>query len=417
MHSSFSVCPPPLPGRAKAGGRPAGEARLQTQRIRAAVLSAALLVPAACSGAHPASDEAVNVRESRAPVPIAVSRVRTLSFSQPIELSGNLSAVQSVTLGAISGGKVNAVNVRSGDRVRTGQVVARVDASGYQAGLSQARAGLAAASDNERAAEAQLAAARSRLELARTTAGRMAQLYAQGAISRQQRDETMANLAAAQAGVAQAQAGRSASANVSAEARSGVVAASVPLDNATLTAPFDGVVTAKFVEPGAVVGPGSPVLTIQNTDDLELDVAVPNDDVAALVPGAPLRVRVDALGNATLTARVRAIVPMENPALRSATVKVSLDEHPGLLPGMFARVNVDGKAHQGAAVPLAALVNRAGQSGVFAVRGTSVAFVPVQTGTIGERFVEVAGLSGRAQDVAVTNLQRLTDGTAVSVAP
>lgn len=377
-----------------------------------------LLVPALVSLVACSSGERRGAGQSRAvaaPVPVAVRRVETASFSVPIELSGTLSAVRTVTVGAISAGKVVSIAVRSGDRVSTGQILARVDASGYEAGLAQAQAGVAAAADNERSARAQVAAARSRLQLAQTTANRMSQLYAEGAISKQQRDEVQAGLSSARAALAQADAGRSASASMSAEARSGVAAAEVPLQNTTLSAPFDGIVTAQFVEPGAVVGPGSPIVTIQNTGDLQLDVAVPNDDVAALVPGAPVRVRVDALGGAALAGRVRAIVPMENPALRSTLVKISVENRPGLLAGMFARVAIEGRSHAGAALPLSALVTRAGQSGVFVVRNGSVSFVPVQTGTVGSELVEVIGFEGRGEEVAVTNLQRLTEGTAVAI--
>ncbi len=377
-----------------------------------------------------------------------IGRGRTPAARDPAtatELSGSLTAVRSVTVGAISAGRIVSLDVQAGDRVTAGQVLAQVDTSGFSAGVAQAQAGASAAAANENAsrsslqasaaaieaARAQVAAAQSRLGLARVTAQRMASLYAQGAISHQQNDETQANLSAAQAGLAQAQAGlvgakngfdasqaqTQAAADSAAQARAGIAVANVPLRDATLTAPFDGLITSKFVDPGAVVGPGSPVVALQNTRDLELDVAVPDDDLAGLVPGAPLAVRIDALGGKLVPARVRAIVPSENPALRSATLKIALAVRAGLLPGMYARVSIEGGAHRGWAVPLAALVTRAGQSGVFVVRDGSASFVPVQTGTIGTKLVEVDGLAGSSTEVAVSNLQRLDDGTPVAAGP
>lgn len=347
-------------------------------------------------------------------VPVSLTVARPAAFSTPLELSGTLSAVHTTTLGAAAAGRIVAVNVRVGDHVSAGDPIAQVDTSQYGAQLAGARAGASAAADSQRAAQAQLEQAQSRLSLARVTAARMSQLYAQGAISKQQQDETHSNLTAAQAGVEQARAGLSAAAGMTAQARAGVTAAAVPLQNASITAPYSGIVTQKFVEPGAVVGPGSPVAAIQDASDLELDVALPEDDAAALAPGARLNVRVDALGGASIPARVRAIVPSQNPALRSATVKIAVEPRRGLLPGMFARVTVSGAPHDGVSVPLSALVTRAGQSGVFTVRADTASFVPVQTGASTNRAVEVQGLPSGSR-VAVTNVSRLTDGARVAV--
>lgn len=347
-------------------------------------------------------------------IPVTVSLAKSASFSTPTELSGTLTAVHSTTLGAAAAGRVVSMNVRVGDRVAAGEVIAQIDASQYGAQLAGARAGAGAAADNQRAAQAQVAQAQSRLQLAQVTARRMSVLYAQGAISKQQQDETQSSLTAAQAGVAQAQAGLSAAAGMTAQAQAGVSAAAVPLQNTTITAPYSGIVTQKFAEPGAVVGPGSPVAAIQDTSDLELDAALPEDDAAALVPGTALTVRVDALGNARVPASVRAVVPSQNPALRSATVKIGIAPRAGLLPGMFARVNIPGAPHNGVSVPLSALVTRAGQSGVFVVREQTASFVPVQTGVSTDRAVEVQGLRSGSR-VAVTNVSRLTDGAPVAV--
>lgn len=374
----------------------------------ATVLSGAGLLLSACAG-HQADQAPSNA------VPTSVVSVKTVAFAQPLELSGTLSAVNDVTLGAASAGRIVAVNVRVGDRVSAGETLAQVDATAYSAQLEGARAGASAASDSQRAAGAQLDQALSHLQFAQSTARRMSQLYAAGAISRQQQDETQANLAAAQAGVAQAQAGLSAARGLTAQAQAGVAAAAVPLANATITAPFDGVVTQKFVEPGAVVGPGSPVVAVQNTADLELDVALPEDQVAALLPGTPLHVRVDALDGASIMGSVRAVVPSQNPALRSATVRVAVQPRAGLLPGMFARVSVPGVRQRGVGVPLSAIVTRAGQSGVFVVKAGVASFVPVQTGVIAAGMVQVTGVPSSA-NVAVSNLAQLTDGATVSLA-
>jgi RND family efflux transporter MFP subunit len=372
---------------------------------RATAALAAVLLLAGCGS------RTTSAQDQRIPVTVAVAREQ--SFSSAVELSGTLTAVQSVTVGAASGGRLVSVDVRVGDAVAAGQVLAQVDASQYAAQLTGARAGAAAASDSQRAAQAQLEQARSRLQLAQTTAARMSALYAQGAISKQQQDETQSSLAAARAGVEQAQASLSAAAGLTEQAQAGVAAAGVPLANATVSAPFSGIVTQKFVEPGAVVGPGSPIVTVQDVRDLELDTALAEDDAAALLPGMPLRVRVDALHGASVPARVRAVVPSENPALRSVAVRIAVAPRAGLLPGMFARVFVPGVPHAGVGVPNVALVTRAGQAGVFAVSDDVASFVPVQPGTNSNGMVEVQGLRAGTR-IATSGIARLTDGASVT---
>src|SRR5450755_3469563 len=404
----------------------------------AAVLAGSLL--AGCS--HPTSSGSAADAVSPT-VPVTVSPLRYTKIANPIELSGSLSAVESVTVGAMTGGRVLAVKVRAGDIVHAGDVLAQIDTSGSVAELARARAGASAAAASESAskstieaakasiasAQAQADVARARATLSETTAGRMEKLFVQGAISAQQLDGTRADLAGARAAVAQAQAGLEgarrtygaavaqsrAAADTSIGAQAGVAAAAVPLRDATLTAPFDGIVVNKFVEPGAVVAPGSPVVAVQNARDLEVDVAVPDDALAGLSAGTPIAVSVDAVGGAPIAGHVRAIVPSQNAALRSATLKIAVPSRAGLQPGMFARVAVPGAVRSGWVAPLAALVTRAGQSGVFVVRDGTASFVPLQTGVVGQSTVEVLGIDGRATQVAVSGLQRVDDGTRVTV--
>lgn len=405
--------------------------------MRLGFLGIAGLLLAACARTATSPGAAVTA------VPVTVEPLRYAQIATPVELSGSLAAVDSVIVGALSGGRVLSVNVRVGDAVRAGDVLAQIDASGSVAALAQARAGAAAAADAEDAsasaidaASASLAAAvgqreaaRSHELLASTTASRMTSLYAQGAISQQQRDQAEADAAEARAAFAQADAGVTgarhnlagarahsrAAAESALGAQAGVAAANVPLRDATLRAPFDGTIVNKFIEPGGFVAPGSPVVTVQNARHLEVDVAVPDAIAASLVPGAAIDVAVEAAGSTPIPARIRAIVASQNPALRSATLKIAMPDRAGLQPGMFARVSVVAHTHSGWVAPLAALVTRAGQSGVFTVRDGIATFVPLQTGTVGATTVELLGIDGRATQVAVSGLERLDDGSRVAV--
>jgi RND family efflux transporter MFP subunit len=201
------------------------------------------------------------------------------------------------------------------------------------------------------------------------------------------------------------------------QAQAAADAAAVPLNQSIISAPFSGIVTQKFVDAGAVVSPGSPIVALQGTADLELDVPVPEELVRELSPGAPVAVRVDALGGLSVPGRIRAIVPADNPALRAIMLKISVPARRDLLSGMFARIDIHQRTQPTQVVPAQAVVVRAGQAGVFLVRGNIATFRPVKTGASGGGLVAVQGVVGVGSRVAVSNLQRLDDGTAVADQP
>jgi multidrug efflux pump subunit AcrA (membrane-fusion protein) len=377
---------------------------------RAFVLIAAFLALPAFTGC--ARHDRTETRP--AAVPVTLARVRTVAFAASTDLAGTVTAPHSVVVGATTAGRVLAVRVQVGDRVAAGETLARIDQESYRAAFAQAAGTVSAASGNLAVARAQVPGAQARLALAKATAARMAALAADGDISRQQNDEAQSALAQAQSALVQARAGVVAAAGAQAQAAANVAAARVPLAQSTVVAPFAGLVTGRAVEPGAVVGSGSPVVTIEDERALELDVAVPEQLAAALRPGAAIPVRVDALGGAAFTGTVRAVVPASDPALRSVTLKVALAARDGLVTGMFARVVLDGATRRTTVVPLAALVNRAGQDGVFTVRDGRAEFVPVRAGSVHGDEVEIADPGAPVAFVAVGGVERLTDGVPVS---
>lgn len=384
-------------------------------RFRAAGL--ALMLPATgCSMHHADGAQTTRAASTRsAVIAVGVTPPRRISIGSDIALTGTLSALESTSVGAAVAGRVTAVAARVGDVVSAGQMLVRIDDSEYRAQLAQAGAAASVAGADIGAAQAQVDSARSRLLLARQTARRMDVLYNEGAISAEQHDQTRADLAAAHAAVSQYASSAAAALASAAQARSGVDAVAVPVREATVVAPFSGMVTQKMVAPGAVVAPGTPLLQLQSVHDLEADVAVPERDAATIGTHTAVSVRVDALGGARIPAWIRAVVPAENAALRSVTLKVAIASRPGLLPGMFARVSLRGAAKTAWAVPVRAIVDRAGQTGVFVVARESARFIPVSTGETNGRYVAVTGVAGRETRVAISNLELLADGSRVHV--
>ena len=346
------------------------------------------------------------------PVAVSVAGVTERTIAQPLEASGNVVAAHSARVGAAVAGRLVEVRVNVGDRVAAGQTLAVVDDSSYRAQLAQAAAVAAGAGEGATAATAAIAQAQARATLADSTARRMGLLYAAGAISRQDLDRAVSDRRAATAAAEQARAQAAAAGDAVSAAGAAQSVAAIAAADSVIRAPFDGVVTERLEDTGAVVGPGSPVVAIEDDRRLEVDVAAPQGG-APIEPGQTVTVHVPDRG-VSVRASVERTAPAD-PALRSTLVRIALPALAGVAPGTYVRVDLPSRATRARTVPLDAIVTRSGQTGVFVIDNGAATFVPVRTGAADLRFVEVQGLRETDRSVATGNLERLSDGTAVSV--
>lgn len=203
-------------------------------------------------------------------------------------------------------GRILEITVRAGDAVRRGQGLARLDEAEIRARVGQARSALAAAE-----AEA---------GRARADAGRLQNLFAKDAATRQDLD---AAVAAAKSGDARVR-----------EAGDAVREAESRLGETLLKAPFDGVVVRRDQEPGDVALPGSPVLTLQQSRELRIESAIPANCAGLVKLGDELKVRIASPETET-RAVVDEIQPAADPGTRTVLVKARLPEDSGARPGAF----------------------------------------------------------------------------------
>lgn len=221
-----------------------------------------------------------------------------------VEIDGTLAAGQTADLGFKAGGRLQSINVKIGDQVKVGQLLATLDSS-------EAGAQLAAARAQVRASEAGLA-------LAEDTERRTAPLVESGAIAEATGVQTSQQKALSQAQLEAAKAQE--------------VLAQVALGNHRLVAPFAGTVTRTPDGLGAVVGPGSPLFQISALGTLKLQGTVGVEDAALLRPGSPIVVSYEGgqtegtittvLGTVdqnTRRVRIEADVPNASAALRAGT--------------------------------------------------------------------------------------------------
>jgi RND family efflux transporter MFP subunit len=287
-------------------------------------------------------------------------------------------------------GTVTSVNVREGDAVKHGQVLATMDDAQPRAATAQSQAALSAA-------EHELAAAESELALAQTTFNRLETLYAKKSLSQQEYDEGHARVQSAEARRDTARAAR-------VQAGAALEQARTRLDYTRVRAPFDGVVTERRIDPGALASPGMPLLTVEAGGQYRLEAGVDERDLQFVHIGQVVPVSLDSLGTQALTGKVAQIVPAADPASRSFTVKVDLPANKNLRSGIFGRAAFARGTRQAALIPQAAVTERGQMQTVYVVGENSIAML---------RYVTL----GAAQQDRREVLSGLNPGETVVAAP
>jgi HlyD family secretion protein len=354
-------------------------------------------------------------------VEVDTARVeRRAVFRSTVAASGELVAERYADVGSSVMGKLVSLPVKEGDRVRRGQIVARID-SVPAASERDAAAALV------RAADADQAAARARAEDAARAHARGKELRGQGLLPEADFDALQA---AADAASAQADA----AAKRAVQARAQLARASDLVGKTSIVSPLDGVVTRLPVREGemVVIGiqnmPGTTIMTISDLAVINAEVKVAEAEILNVRVGQPATVTLEALPGREFAGEVVEVGASALPvvgtgaAAREFKVKVRVkDPQEGLRPGLTGDAEIlVGVAKDALAVPLQAVVLRGEPAkerpGVFAVEGKRVRFVPVETGMIGGLEIEVRqGIEEGWEIVAGPwqSLKDLQDGTAI----
>jgi RND family efflux transporter MFP subunit len=355
-----------------------------------------------------------NPAGAEAPIPVTVATVAMADIADTFEAGGVVQARTTATIMARIVAPVREVRVGPGDRVRAGQPLIVLDGSDLSARARSARAASLSADQSATAAASGQQAAEAALSLARATHERISGLYAKRSATAQELDDATGTLRAAEAGAAGAAARAQAAVSGSESARADSEAAGTTASFATITAPFDGVVTDKLVEPGNMAAPGAPLMHLEDTRGFRLDVHVDESRIGQISPGAIVPVSLDSgTGGATTTVSgtVAEIARAIDADARAFLVKITLPNTTGLRSGMFGRARFSAGARRALTVPERALVHRGQVTSVFVV----------EKGIARVRLVNVSGtevLAGLSEaDVviveappAVTDGRRVTEG-------
>jgi RND family efflux transporter MFP subunit len=290
-------------------------------------------------------------------------------ITDTFEAGGVIQARTTATVTARILAPVREVRVAPGDRVRAGQVLIVLDGRDLDARARSTRAAALAADQNVAAAVSEQQAADAAVALARATHGRIAALHARRSATAQELDDATGALRAAEARAAGAGARlQSAKASVLG-ARAATDETETTASFATVTAPFNGVVTEKMVETGNMATPGSPLLRLEDTRGFRLDVRVDESRIGQISSGAVVPVALDsgAGDSAIVSGTVAEISRAVETDTRAFLVKIAIPDRPGLRSGMFGRARFSGKTRRALTVPARSLVHNGQVTSVFVV--------------------------------------------------
>lgn len=352
-------------------------------------------------------------QEAATEKPAAVSGVQTevintSATSDYYEAVGTVRAKTSTVLSAKIVGSITALHAREGDRVRAGQTLieidnrdARTQVSRAQAGVREAQTGTDEVDKNIRAAESAKAAAEANKALAESTLKRYQVLRERKSVSPQEFDEIETKYKVAVVEVERAERMRQSLmarknmvlARID-SAKADVAVAQVQVGFARITSPINGVVIAKHAEVGSLAAPGTPLLTIEDSN-YRLEAAVEESQLRNIRLGATALVTIDALGQEEMSGRVVEIVPTADPASRSYTVKIDLAGKSLLRSGLFGKARFVSGEREVSAIPNKAIVQRGQLSYVYVVDASGIARMRLLTlgKQTGERVEVLSGLS------------------------
>jgi HlyD family secretion protein len=326
---------------------------------------------------------------SSAKAALTVSAVSPSNGALGLQLAanGNVAAWQEASIGAeVNGLKLTEVRVNVGDVVKKGQVLATFSADSANADVLQARASLAEAQAT--AAEAAANAARART------------LQDTGAISAQQINQFTTAETTAKARVE--------------ASRALLSAAQVRLKNGRLTAPDNGVISARSATVGAVAGAGTELFRMIRQGRLEWRAEVTSTEVARIKPGTV--VLVTAASGAQVQGKVRMVAPTVDPLTRNALVYVDLPQNPGVKAGMFAKGEFALGSTNALTLPQQALVLRDGFTYAMRIEANNkVSQVKLQTGRRMGDSVEITQGAKTGERFVASGAAFLADGDTVRV--
>ncbi|HYP15135.1 MAG TPA: efflux RND transporter periplasmic adaptor subunit [Bryobacteraceae bacterium] len=395
------------------------------------LLGSLVVVCLGLSGCSPDQKKA-EASTNKAPEPIAVQTqaAQLRQVDKTLSVTGALHPDETVQVSSEEPGRLSAVHVDFGQRVRQGQVIAELDKRELQlqvdrskAALAQALARLGLSPEDENARPETTPAIRqanAQLEDARSKYDNAQRLVKSGDISQERfteiekayqvreaalqgaKDETRTLLASVQA------------------LRTEVQMAQKRLGDLTVRAPFDGEVSERLASPGQYLRENAPIVTLVKTSPMRLRVEVPETAAGAIRAGSTLLFTTDAAPGVQFPATIRELNPAVDQKNRTLVAEARLSQgDPRLRPGMFVQVLlVLSKNSESVFVPKDAVYNVAGLTKLFVIQNGKAVERRITTGQEMDGWIEVPRDQVNPGDqVATSALAQLIPGAPVKATP
>lgn len=269
-----------------------------------------------------------------------ITEVAPTTLSQTVKVTGTLVPARQSEVASQASGRVLTVAVRPGDSVEAGDTLAEIDRANLQLQLDQQRA-------TADATRAQLNSSQQQLD-------RTVELERQGL--------------ATPSALEQARSATTALAANLLALETAVQTAELALSDATVTAPFDGVVSSRTVEPGQTISAGSPLFTIVNLDEMEFQASASVNSSALVAPDQAVVVTVTGIEGRTFVGDVTRVNPVAVSGTRTVPIYIALDNADALLRGGMFATGLITVAQQADAIALPATALREDAEGQFVLK-------------------------------------------------
>jgi HlyD family secretion protein len=344
-------------------------------------------------------------RGPRPPMTVELVPVTRKDMIDTVTVVGNLIGAATVDAVPRGQGRLLAVYVKLGDAVRSGQAIAKIEDRELVEQIKQAEATL-------NVSEATIRQRQADLKLAQNNMERSKSLFERDLLPRQTFDDTDARYQAAQAQLELSMAQME-------QTKSRLDELKINLSNTVITAPVDGFIGKRTLDPGASVGVNTSFISVVDIRTVRLVINVVEKDLRRITQGTSVEVEVDAYPGETFNGRVARLAPILDPATRTAQVEIEIPNTAyRLKPGMYARARFTVQRHDRAlVVPTGAIVDLEGKLGVWTPgEGDTPTFQPVTTGIEQQDFTEITAGVTEGENVISTGAGALRAGDRIVLA-
>jgi len=328
------------------------------------------------------------------PTPVTLATAEARPIEETTVYVATLKSLRSTTIQPQIDGQITQILVKSGDRVREGAPLMQIDSRRQQAAVSSE--------------EAERAAREAAVAFARQQAQRTRDLYAAGAISKQEQERADTELRTAEASLRALQAQ--------------VRQQEVQLRYFTIAAPTTGVIGDVPVRVGHVVTPQTVLTTIDQNETLEVYVSIPIERAPALKRGLPIQILSNDRDEVLATSVVTFISPRVDDQTQSILVKGQVRNPSGALRGLQSvRARIVWKTNPGLTIPVTAVLRVSGQFFAFVAEDAGGKLVAkqraIKVGPItGDSYPVLDGLKA-GERIVTSGTMKLADGAPIQAAP